>query len=109
MVELVEVARMHLARGRVVLSYNDRAVVLGDLPDGSRAIVKVDASAPRHRREVSAMAAAAAAGVPVPEVMSAEAGEPCVLVMRYVDGVPLSAVDVDGTQVSAANDEAAWV
>lgn len=108
MVGFSEVALARLVRGRVVLDYPDRAVVVGVLRDGSRAVVKVDSSAPRHRREVSAMAAAAAAGVPVPDVLAAEEGDPSLMVMRYVDGAPLSAVDFDGTPVSEVDDGAAW-
>src|SRR5437870_904507 len=104
MVGFGEVALARLVRGRVVLDYPDRAVVVGVLRDGSRAVVKVDSSAPRHRREVSAMAAAAAAGVPVPDVLAAEEGDPSLMVMRYVDGAPLSAVDFDGTPVSEVDD-----
>ena len=70
------------------------------MEDGRRVVVKLDAEVHRHRRELHALRLAAAHGVAVPDVVLAQVDvSPAVLVLGWVDGVPLA---------SRADDDDAW-
>ncbi|GAA2683003.1 MULTISPECIES: HAD-IA family hydrolase [Actinosynnema] len=51
------------------VDWDRRAVCRAELPDGRRAVVKIDTDEVRHRRESAGLLAAADAGAPVPRVL----------------------------------------
>lgn len=77
---------------RVLVDLPDRACI-EVLAAGARLVVKVDTVLERSRREVAALAAARRDGVHVPGVVWHSDDEPAVLVLEWLDGVPLHRTD----------------
>jgi aminoglycoside phosphotransferase (APT) family kinase protein len=76
--------------GEVLVMTAERCVFVTVGPDGSPVVVKADARPRRTATEQRVLAAARAAGVPVPAVVHADSREPGLLVLEYVPGQPLS-------------------
>ena len=74
---------------RVLASLADRVTFEAAI-DGHRVAVKLDSAGAKAARELQAMEAARAGGVPVPAVHFARAGDPAVLVLGWIDGEPLN-------------------
>jgi aminoglycoside phosphotransferase (APT) family kinase protein len=73
----------------VLVDHQDRAVIRCDDPAGRTVVVKADRDVAQSHREETALAAAAAAGVPVPTVHARLVGPPAILVLGHVEGEPL--------------------
>jgi aminoglycoside phosphotransferase (APT) family kinase protein len=78
----------------VLTQHHERAVFETISPSGP-VVVKVDTSVAKHQREESVLRAAGQAGIPVPAVVHSEPGPPSLLVLRFIDGIPLHR-EVDG-------------
>lgn len=95
---LVAPARARLAEiwgrpvplGAVLIDRAGRAVFDTVAPDGRAAVVKVDGSSRRHRRERAALTTLADSLVPVPPILLADEGPPAVIVLERVAGRALS-------------------
>jgi len=72
----------------VLTQHHERAVFEALSPRGP-VVVKVDTSMAKHRREESVLRAAGHAGLPVPAVVHSDAGPPSLLVLQFIDGMPL--------------------
>lgn len=74
---------------RVVTNHHERLVFVAINSVGRRVVIKTDTDTRRLCREADTLRAAAAAGVPVPEVLEFTEAFPATLVMTHVDGEPL--------------------
>jgi aminoglycoside phosphotransferase (APT) family kinase protein len=75
--------------GEVLVAMAERCVFVTVRPGGGPVVVKADARPGRTTTELTVLAAARAAGVPVPTVVHADRQEPALLVLEYVPGQPL--------------------
>ena len=85
-----------VAPGEVFVEHQDRAVMRCLDPVGRPVVVKADRDGGRLRREVQALSAARAAGVPVPAVHEWIDGPPAMVVLDHVEGRPLASTSPDG-------------
>jgi Ser/Thr protein kinase RdoA (MazF antagonist) len=74
----------------MLVDHRDRAVLRTVDPLGRPVVVKADVDPGRLRREATALAAAARAGVPVPTVRDHLDASPAILVLDHVAGRPLT-------------------
>jgi len=81
--------RHEVTVGEVLVAMAERCVFVTVGPDGRPVVVKADARPGRTTTELRVLAAARAAGVPVPAVVHADSQAPARLVLEYVPGQPL--------------------
>jgi aminoglycoside phosphotransferase (APT) family kinase protein len=81
--------RHEVTVGQVLVAMAERCVFVTVRPDGSPVVVKADARPGRTATELRVLAAARAAGVPVPAVIHADSREPALLALEYVPGQAL--------------------
>lgn len=74
----------------VLVEHHERSVVKARLDDGELVAVKRDVDSARIGREVAALRAAAAAGIPVPAIRDHQTGPLSVLVLEWIDGAWLA-------------------
>jgi aminoglycoside phosphotransferase (APT) family kinase protein len=79
----------------VLVDHQDRAVIRSLDPAGRPVVIKADRDVARSRREHRALAAAAAAGVPVPTVHERLDEPPALLVLEHIEGRPLASTSPD--------------
>jgi aminoglycoside phosphotransferase (APT) family kinase protein len=81
--------RHEVTVGEVLVAMAERCVFVTLSPDGRLLVVKADARPGRTATELRVLAAARAAGVPVPAVVHADRQAPALLVLEYVPGQAL--------------------
>jgi aminoglycoside phosphotransferase (APT) family kinase protein len=81
--------RHEVTVGEVLVAMAERCVFVTLSPDGRLLVVKADARPGRTATELRVLAAARAAGVPVPGVVHADRQAPALLVLEYVPGQAL--------------------
>jgi Phosphotransferase enzyme family len=81
--------RHEVTVGEVLVAMAERCVFVTLSPDGRLLVVKADARPGRTATELRVLAAARAAGMPVPAVVHADRQAPALLVLEYVPGQAL--------------------